>query len=458
MVETAIILAAGQGSKIWPYNQTWAKAALPIANRPLIEWQVEALKKCGVNNFLIVTGHLAGQIQAALTGYESIQCIEQKKLTGTSNALLIVLAFVKDDEFLVLHGDVLFDESDLRSLSQIPLNNNECAALVKPLGNQPSTDWLCADVEGQSIRQIKGHPREATHQLCGIYKLSRNIIPYLAANPGYMTSVEVGNMPPQEAELAESLNLFIHKNGHIHAVECQSFFVDIDKPWHLLEANTTALNHMATHVHENRIAPSATVENEAEIQGHIVVGEGSFISRDVKIKGNAWIGKHSKITDGAIIGANTVIGDHSSIREYCKIEPLSAIGNHCVIGHAAEFGGLMLDGAYSYHYGEYWGIIGRSADLGAATVCGNLRFDDQNTIHRIKGRREITPSEFANAAYLGDYTRTGVNAILMPGVKVGPYSIIGPGVILYQDLPSKTLIQVKQTLETKPWGPERYGW
>jgi bifunctional UDP-N-acetylglucosamine pyrophosphorylase/glucosamine-1-phosphate N-acetyltransferase len=115
-----------------------------------------------------------------------------------------------------------------------------------------------------------------------------------------------------------------------------------------------------------------------------------------------------------------------------------------------------MEGAYSYHYGEYWGVVGRNADLGAATVCGTLRFDDQQTIHRVRGRREI-PRSGANASYLGDFTRTGVNAILMPGVKVGPYSVVGAGVILNEDVPNNTLVYAKQELVKRPWGPEQYG-
>ncbi len=67
-------------------------------------------------------------------------------------------------------------------------------------------------------------------------------------------------------------------------------------------------------------------------------------------------------------------------------------------------------------------------------------------------------SQAANAVYLGDYTRTGVNTIIMPGVKVGPYSVIGAGVILNEDLPNNSLIYVKQELVRKSWGPEKYGW
>ncbi len=457
-MNTAIILAAGRGSKLWPYGETWAKAALPIANRPLIQWQMDALSLAGINNTVVVTGHLGGQVLSAIGQQSNIQYVEQKKQSGTADALLLALSFVKDEEFLVLYGDVLFNEEDLIRLLNYPLSNGDGAALVNPLHHRPPHEWLCANVKNKKITQILGHPRQATHRLCGIYRFTRECIPALTQNPGLMTSVNVGNMPPQEAELAESVSHRLHHGKTIHAVENQGFFVDIDKPWHLMEANHALLEHQCALINENQLANDARIEDGAQIEGYVILGEGSFIGRDVKLKGNIQVGRHTKIIDGAIIGENCIIGDHTEIKEYCKIEANTSIGNSCIVGHGAEFGGLMMDGAYSFHYGEYWGVLGRSADLGAATVCGNLRFDDQETIHRVKGRREITGSPFANAAYLGDYTRTGVNAVLMPGVKVGCYSIIGAGVILNEDVSNNSLIYVKQELERKPWGPEKYGW
>ena len=55
-------------------------------------------------------------------------------------------------------------------------------------------------------------------------------------------------------------------------------------------------------------------------------------------------------------------------------------------------------------------------------------------------------------------SRYAINAILMPGRRIGVYSCVGPGVVLYEDVPDRTAVFVKQELETRPWGPERYGW
>ena len=68
------------------------------------------------------------------------------------------------------------------------------------------------------------------------------------------------------------------------------------------------------------------------------------------------------------------------------------------------------------------------------------------------------PTHAANAAYLGDFCRTGVNAIIMPGRRIGVYACLGPGVVAYEDIPDRELVLVKQELERRPWGPEKYGW
>jgi acetyltransferase-like isoleucine patch superfamily enzyme len=116
-----------------------------------------------------------------------------------------------------------------------------------------------------------------------------------------------------------------------------------------------------------------------------------------------------------------------------------------------------MDGSYLWHYCEISGVVGCSVDIGAATVCGTLRFDDSPVEHRIGGRRE-RPAGGANGTYYGDHSRTGVNVITMPGTKIGAYSCVGAGIVVYEDVPSRTLRLLKQETVDRPWGPERYGW
>ena len=102
-------------------------------------------------------------------------------------------------------------------------------------------------------------------------------------------------------------------------------------------------------------------------------------------------------------------------------------------------------------------MAGQAVDFGAATVCGNLRFNDGETQWRVKGRVE-QPRTASNAAYFGDFSRTGVNAIVMPGKRTGVYSVVGAGVVVYEDVADREMVTLRQELERRQWGPEQYGW
>ncbi|MDR3313680.1 MAG: nucleotidyl transferase, partial [Oscillospiraceae bacterium] len=183
---------------------------------------------------------------------------------------------------------------------------------------------------------------------------------------------------------------------------------------------------------------------------------GSSIGLRVIIDGNVIVGRNTVIQNGAILKGNCVIGDDCKIRDGCLLED-ATVGDRCIVGHGAELSGMLFDNAYLYHYMEVYGIVGENVDLGAATVCGSLRFDDGTTRHRIRGHWEA-PHPFSDSTFLGDYCRTGVNAILMPGVKTGVYSIVGAGVRLMQDLEDHTMVYAEQTQVKKPWDSGVYGW
>jgi bifunctional UDP-N-acetylglucosamine pyrophosphorylase/glucosamine-1-phosphate N-acetyltransferase len=189
----------------------------------------------------------------------------------------------------------------------------------------------------------------------------------------------------------------------------------------------------------------------------VVVGPGATVGRRVVLEGPAWIGARARVINGAIVGKGVLIGAETRVSDYCLVGSGSVLGRACVVGHGGEFDGVMLDRAYIYHYSEIYGVLGAAVDIGAATVCGTLRFDDADTIHRIAGRREH-PRDGANATYFGDYARTGVNVITQPGVKIGAFSCVGPGIVLYNDVPSRKLLLLKQETVERDWGPERYGW
>ena len=464
-MDTAIVLAAGLGRKVWPYGEFRQKCTIPVANKPIVRRVVENLIEAGCQRIVVVVGHHAQQVRGALADIPNTTFVTQHSLDGTASAVLTALEHLEDQPYLVVYGDIVTTAENLRNfISAFRSENVEAAALVQQLGNEAASDWLCAgigtaDVENGGVLELKGiegHPRGGSHRLCGVYAFESRATPYLLRNPGIVTRVPVGGMPPPESEIAQSLQLMVEDRRTVLAVETEGFFVDVDKPWHVLEANKRCVDYLAKQVTEDRIEAGAKISDAAEINGHVVLGKNSVIGPRVVVNGTLIAGANNSITNGAILHGNIFVGDQCRISDYCDVGS-SAIGNRCIIGHGAEMAGVLFDKVYLYHYCEMSGVFGCATDIGAATVCGTLRFDDKDTAIQVEGRYEVPPYG-ANATYMGDYCRTGVNAMLMPGRRIGSYSVVGPGVILYDDVPSKTMVMAKQELITKPWGPERYGW
>lgn len=456
--QTAVILAAGAGTRFWPYNIVRNKAAFPIANVPAIRRTVDAVHALGIKRIVVVTGQGEASIRAALRGVAgTVRFVRQRQQTGTADAVHHAEEFI-DGDFLVISGDVVTDGANLQALiTRFEETRPMAAALIQPLGEERPQDWLVAFPQGEKLTGVEGHSRGGKHRLCGVYAMRAEAVDFLRDNPGIMKRVPVGGMPPVESEIAQSLQMMIDEGAEVLAVETTSYFVDLDKPWHILEANHRVIEAMSHEITENIIPVSARIHDGAEIEGKVVLGENSVIGNRVVVRGNLWLGDNAGVVNGAIIEGSAVIGAETKVRDYCQIGGHSTLGARGVYGHGAEFSGVALDTVYCYHYCEIWGVVGEAVDFGAATVCGNLRFDDGESSWRIKGRRE-TPTHAANAAYFGDFCRTGVNAIIMPGRRIGVHSVVGPGVILHDDLPDRQLTMVRQELATSEWGPERYGW
>ena len=101
-----------------------------------------------------------------------------------------------------------------------------------------------AQVEDGLLRGVLGHPREGEYRLTGIYAFSTEMVGYLRDNPGVMRQVQVGGMPPLEAEIAQSLQMMIDEGVEVPRCEATGYLIDLDKPWHILEANTLLINAM----------------------------------------------------------------------------------------------------------------------------------------------------------------------------------------------------------------------
>lgn len=103
---TAVIMAGGKGTRVASVNSDIPKPMIPIAGKPVLEHQIDCLRRQGITDIILIVGHL-GHIIREYFG-ESFRYIEEKEPLGTAGALWYLKDEIKDD-FLLINGDVLFD-------------------------------------------------------------------------------------------------------------------------------------------------------------------------------------------------------------------------------------------------------------------------------------------------------------------------------------------------------------
>ena len=456
-MDTAIILAAGHGTKLWPYSTIRSKAMIPVAAKPLISYNVETLLEAGYKRIIIAANLFPGQIKAAFRQDKRIEVVETNSAAGTAQTLLSLKDRVIGKPFVLLYGDTIIGKTTL--LNFLDFAGAHVPSVLAPSlpDHSDTRDYICLRAEDGLLKEVKGHPRGGYDMCFGAFCFSDDIFPYLENNPGYFTGTQVGIMSPVESFLEVSVG----ELSQVHDVAvfpCPALeFADVNRPWDILSANSWMASRICCEPAENLLGDGASIDGTAVLNGFVSLGRNSVIGKGVIINGNCVIGDNTVIENGALLMGNNVIGSNCRIANYCYLEQGSVVGDNCVLKHCAEFEGVLFNNVYLCHYMELYGIIGENTDIGAATVCGTLRFDDGETVHKIKGRREV-PLSHSNATFIGDFCRTGVNVIFAPGKKVGCYSIIGAGTIVDRDLPDNTLVYPKQELVFGEWGPQKYGW
>ncbi len=465
----AVILAAGAGRKFLPYNTVRNKCAFPIGNTPVVARLVLQLREIGFSRIVVVVGYEEASVRAALRPHLDSNIVFVRQASGAMGTVPATLSAlqsigVTSESLLVAYGDVIVSTEDIRAVWQLHTQHHATASfLCAPVGDSLAQDWIGCQIKRERPKggalpdSLQGHSTDSTFRMGGIFAFGAEALPYVQNAPATMTHVPVGGMPPVESDLAEVYANLLDEGKDVAAVVAKHPTADLDKCWNIFDASNLVLQEQANLCTESRIHPTAKIADSAEITGNIIVEEGAVIGSRAVLKGFTSVGRNTQVINGAIVGEGVLIGAETRISDYCLVSGRSVIGNHCVVGHGGEMDGIMLDHSYIWHYSEIFGVLGLSVDIGAATVCGTLRFDDGNTIHRLHGRREL-PRLGSNATYFGDYCRTGVNVITQPGAKIGTYSCVGAGVVLYDDVPDRKLILLKQETIVRDWGPERYGW
>lgn len=386
-----VILAAGEGKRMHPLTYTRPKVMLPIANKPILEWNLLNAIKAGIKEFIFVIGYKNDTIRNYFGNGSkwnvSIEYVNQGKPLGTAHAIGMVKKFV--DDFIVMCGDTIFGKEDIEKVVK-----KEMSIGLIEVDN--AKEYGIVEMRGNKIIKIYEKMEEPFSNLinAGIYHFNEEIFEYIE---------KTKKSPRGEYEITDTINMFLSKE------EMEGIFLkewrDIVYPWNLLDANEEILKKMEEEI-------KGKVEDNVTIKGKVVVGEGSKILNGSYIEGPAIIGKDCKI------GPN------------CYIRPYTSIGDGCHVGNACEVkNSIIMDGSKIPHQ-NYVGdsIIGSNCNLGAGTKIANLRFDKKNIEVYLNGKK-IDTGRKKLGVIMGDNVQTGINAMINVGTIIGNNAFIGMGAL-----------------------------
>ena len=386
----AVVLAAGEGSRMRPLTYTRPKVILPVANRPILEHLVIESKQAGITDFVFVVGYHDEQIRSYFGNGRkwsvSISYVNQRKQLGTADAVGMVEGTVRGN-FLLMNGDIVVNRKDVKKLAESGKNTISVIEVKDPKG--------LGTIEVKRGRALRIHEKvdkpPTNLANSGLYLFTPEIFRAVAQTP---------KSPRGEYEITASLQIMIDQGQEI-AVHRLGYWLDLSYPWHLLAANEALLPKM-------EVVNSATIETNVTMTGPVSAGEGTIIR------------------SGAYIIGPVLIGKNCDIGPNCFIRPHTSIGDGCHIGAAVEVkNSIVMNGSKIPHL-NYVGdsVIGEGCNLGAGTKIANLRLDEKEiTVAGVNtGRRKL-------GAILGDKVKTGINSSINVGTMVGNDAFIGPGAV-----------------------------
>lgn len=414
----AIILSAGEGSRMRPLTLTKPKTMLPVAGKPIIQYNIESLRDNGITDILLIVRYKE-EIVRNYFGDGSdfgvnISYKTQKDFLGTANAISYGEDFI-GDSIIVLNGDIILDDEIIHEIIKKYNYLSPDTLMLLTEVEDPSAFGV-VEIENGNIKNIVEKPKreEAPSNLvnAGIYIFNKDIFDKIR-------ETEISERG--EYEITDSVSLQIEDNKTVIGHKTSKDWIDVGRPWELIEVNEELIGKLKTEI-------KGTVEAGAVIHGEVFLDEGSVIKAGVYIEGNVYIGKNCDIGPNSYIRGNTYFGDNVHVGNAVEIKN-SIIMENTNVSHLSYVGDS---------------VIGSNCNIAAGTNIANLRFDNATIKTKIKNQK-IDSGRRKLGAIIGDSVKTGINSSFSPGVKVGHNSTIGSGVLLYEDLPSDTRVLEKQT-------------
>jgi len=300
-----LILSGGAGTRLRPITHTSAKQLVPVANKPVLFYGIEALVEAGVTEIgIIIAPETGGEIEAAAGdgsrfGAAKLTYILQDEPAGLAHAVLTAEEFLGDSPFVMYLGDNLLADGLRGLVATFRESEPDALILLTPV-DEPE-HFGVAELDGDHVVRLVEKPKDPPSNLAlvGVYLFQPAIFEAARAlKPSWRG----------ELEITEAIQSLIEDGHKVQSEVVSGWWKDTGQLADMLEANRLVLEELETRI-------DGEVDEDSKVEGRVVLGAGAKLIGST-VRGPVVIGAGARI-EGAYVGPYTSIGEDVRI---CRSE------------------------------------------------------------------------------------------------------------------------------------------
>ena len=403
-ISQALVLAAGESSRFWPLAVNKHKAMYEILGKPILQYTIDALHRVGLKDLIIVIGPKDTTIRQYFGSGKKfgvrIRYVIQRdaEKTGQAGAIRVAKPAL-NEQFVVVNAGNFSCGVALRRMLHTPTKGIVLAATKT---NTPQLYGVFKFQKGKPIGLIEKPKRPSGDQrIIGVYIFNKSFAQSLTKYRSHYG-------------LEAALHQWLRKKMPARVVRLARYpEFPLKYPWHLFAIDRYFMEKIPKHRGKNvQVHSTARLTGNIWLEDRVRVLEYAVIHGPAYIGRGSTIGTHSLIRNSTSIGRNVHTGYHSEIKASILFDDIKL--HSCFVGDS---------------------ILDSGCRFGAGTVTANRRIDRKSVKTAVKGAMVDTQASFFGTI-CGSNVRTGVGVALMPGVKIGMQTNIGPQTTLFEDVPA----------------------
>jgi glucose-1-phosphate thymidylyltransferase len=309
-----LILSGGKGTRLRPITHTSAKQLVPVANKPVLFYGIEAMAAAGIREVgIIIAPETGAEIRTAAGDGErfgvQITYIVQDEPAGLAHAVLTAEPFLGTDPFVMYLGDNLLQGGINDLVGEFRSHQPEALILLTPVADPENYGVAELDGSGRVVRLVEKPPEPATDlALVGVYMFTPRI---------HEAAKSIQPSGRGELEITDAIQWLVDAGAPVESHVVRGWWKDTGRLDDMLEANRLILETLDRRVEGELV--------DAQIDGRVVVEPGAVLERST-VRGPAIIGAGARLVD-AYIG------------------PYTAVGRHCLVDGAEVEHSILLEGS-----------------------------------------------------------------------------------------------------------------